>query len=490
MSEPRSIAIIGGGCSGALAALHLLRGPRPVRIHLVEPRAISGPGLAYSTDCPQHLVNVPARCMSVSPSAPQDFVEWLQSDSGSPVDPDAFLPRADFGRYVADRLESARRQARPHSILKRHQAGVLEIERERGHAILYMSDGGWLEADLVVLALGNAMPRRLPFFPRSGANPMFYESAWHPGALEVADPNSPVALIGSGLTAVDAFVGLRANGHRGVVHMISRRGLLPQPHVPMTRNPAAIPWESATLRPLVRELRDRVRSAEEQGVDWRDVIASLRGVTNELWLNFSARDRERFYRHAKVYWDAHRHRMAPQVADTIDDARRSGCLRVHAGRVQRIAEGRERLTIEVMLRSQKAAQVSAARVINCTGSEQDYRRVDSPLLRSLFGKGWLDLNPPGLGIRTGDNGAVLDRRGAAVPWLYAMGPMRIGGLLETTAVPEIREQAAALAKTLLARPSSLPARPHAVGDLDPDCFHFPNIAVDDFEHLRHGHGDR
>ena len=31
--------------------------------------------------------------------------------------------------------------------------------------------------------------------------------------------------------------------------------------------------------------------------------------------------------------------------------------------------------------------------------------------------------------------------------------MRIGGLLETTAVPEIREQAVALAKTLLGDPS-------------------------------------
>ncbi len=451
---------------------------------------MAGPGLAYSTDCSHHLLNVPARCMSVSPAAPQDFLEWLQNESGTPVAPDAFLPRADFGRYVADRLEQARRQARPHSVLKRHATEALEIERERDHAILYLADGGSLEADLVVLALGNAMPRRLPFFPRAGANSMFYESAWHPGALEVADPNSLVALIGSGLTAVDAYVGLRANGHRGVVHMISRRGLLPQAHLPISRNLSALPWESAPLRPLVRELRKRIRTAEEQGSNWRDVIASLRGVTNQLWLGFSAGDRERFYRHAKAYWDVHRHRMAPQVAEIIDDARRSGCLRVHAGRVQRIAEGRERLTIEVMLRSQKAAQIGAQRVINCTGSEQDYRRVDSPLLRSLFGKGWLDVNPPGLGIRTGNDGAVLDRRGAVVPWLYAMGPMRIGGLLETTAVPEIREQAAALAKTLLARPSSLPARPHAVRDLDPDCFHFPNVAVDDLEHLRHGHGDR
>lgn len=67
MSSLRTIAIVGAGCSGALAALHLLRSQRHARIHLIEPRSIAGTGLAYSTSCLQHLLNVPARCMSVSP---------------------------------------------------------------------------------------------------------------------------------------------------------------------------------------------------------------------------------------------------------------------------------------------------------------------------------------------------------------------------------------------------------------------------------------
>ena len=67
---------------------------------------------------------------------------------------------------------------------------------------------------------------------------------------------------------------------------------------------------------------------------------------------------------------------------------------MHAGRIQRIAEGPETLKIQVLLRSQKVAILHAQRAINCTGSEQDYRRVDSPLLRSLFSKGWLSVNAP------------------------------------------------------------------------------------------------
>ena len=458
MSKPLSIAIIGGGCSGALAALHLLRGQRPLQIHLVEPRAVAGLGLAYSTDCPHHLLNVPARCMSISPAAPQDFVEWLTEDTGAPADPDSFAPRATFGRYIVDRLETAHFQARPDTVLSRHYAEVQDIRREGERAILRLNGGEQLQADLVVLALGNAAPRRLPFFPRAGTSPMFYESAWSPGALDVVDivnADSPVILIGSGLTAVDAFVGLRANGHRGVVHMISRRGLLPQAHTSSNRSsnkksgPTLVPWESKSLLELVRELRMRTRCAEQEGSDWRDVIASLRGVTNDLWLSLTPRDRERFYRHAKAYWDVHRHRMAPQVAALIDEARRSGMLRVHAGRVQGITHREDSVKVELRLRSQESASLCAPRIVNCTGSEQDYRRLNSRLMRSLFDKGWLQANPLGVGIDTAENGAVVDRNGTAAPWLYAIGPMRIGGLLETTAVPEIREQAAALAQTLV-----------------------------------------
>lgn len=465
MPERLSIAIIGGGCSGALAALHLLRDPRPARIHLIEPRAIAGTGLAYSTDCRHHLLNVPARCMSVSPAAPRDFVEWLRNDGGAPANPDEFIARQRYGRYVADRLETARREARPHKVLLRHHAEVLEVDRQEERAVLHLNNRIRLEADSVVLALGNAAPRHLPFFPRSGTDSMFCESAWSPGALAPSDANSDVALIGSGLTAVDAFLGLRANGHRGVVHMIARRGLLPQPHAfnqphGAVNNDAGrvVLWESGKLHDLVRQVRERAAAAEEEGSNWRDVVNSLRQVTNELWHQLTPGDRERFYRHVKPYWDAHRHRMAPQSAAVLDEARRSGGLQVHAGRIQRIAEGPETLKIQVLLRSQKVAILHAQRAINCTGSEQDYRRVDSQLLRSLFSKGWLSVNPPGVGVRTMENGAVVDRHGAVLPWLFAMGPMRVGGRLETTAVPEIREQAVALAKTLLAHPVSVPAK--------------------------------
>jgi len=418
--ERRSIAIVGGGCSGALAALNLLRRGTPVQVHLIEPRGTVGVGLAYSTGCPHHLLNVPAGGMSIFPDAPNDFVDWL----GHGANRDDFAPRAMFGRYVADRLEAACRQAR---VLVRHRTEALDIERQGLRAIVHLNGGRRVEADFVVLALGN-FARSLPLF----------EPAWKSGALDVPYRDSAVAMAGSGLTAVDAYVALRANGHRGVVHMISPRGLLPEAHVRSKCTGLAISWKAARLRTLVREVREQ----SEQG-DWRDVIASLRGATNELWGRLSPADRARFFRHVKPYWDVHRHRMAPEVARMIADGRQNGSLQVHAGRVQEVVRARNGLEIDVRLRSQSSLQLCVQRAINCTGSEHDYRRVESPLLRSLFQKGWLTPGTLGFGVRTNEDGAILD-------WLYALGPMRIGGLLETTAVPEIRVQAARLAATLSA----------------------------------------
>ncbi len=459
MPAPSRIAIIGGGCSGALAALHLLGGQRPVQIHLVEPRAIAGMGLAYSTDCIEHLLNVPARCMSILPSAPGDFLDWLGNDTGLPADPDAFIARAHFGRYIADRLETARREARPNRKLLRHHAEVMDVTRERGCAILHLNGGARIEADFVVLALGNAPSRHLPFFPRAGTDARFFESAWSPGALTVADARAEIMLVGSGLTAVDALVGLRANGHRGIVRMVSRRGLVPNQHLPFKKHAGlAASWKPGTLRELVREVRRRVAAAEATGSSWCEVIDSLRRMTNRVWSSFYTRRSRAVLSSGEDLLGC---APAPHGPSCGSRGRPGAAERKFACACRpypaRIAESPDTLRIEVLMRSQQTARFCAQRIINCTGSELDYRRVDSHLMRSLFAKGWLQANPPGLGVCTVENGAVVDRDGAVLPWLHAIGPMRIGGLLETTAVPEIREQAAALAKTLLGDHSTVMA---------------------------------
>jgi len=143
--------------------------------------------------------------------------------------------------------------------------------------------------------------------------------------------------------------------------------------------------------------------------------------------------------------------MAPQIAAKVTRALEAGALRVHKGRVTHAQQDSRSATLEIKLRRGGAHAVKAQRVINCAGFEQDYRRMTDPFIRALFQKQWLTASDLGVGIKTRNDGAAVNANGSASAWLYAIGPMRIGTLLETTAVPEIREQAEEFAAMLEAR---------------------------------------
>jgi len=77
-----SVAVVGAGASGTLLALHLLRhAPWDTRIALIDRQPPFGPGLAYGTGSPSHLLNVPAGRMSAFADQPRHFGDWLERQS-------------------------------------------------------------------------------------------------------------------------------------------------------------------------------------------------------------------------------------------------------------------------------------------------------------------------------------------------------------------------------------------------------------------------
>ncbi len=66
----------------------------------------------------------------------------------------------------------------------------------------------------------------------------------------------------------------------------------------------------------------------------------------------------------------------------------------------------------------------------------------------MLAQGAMVANPLGIGVRVAENGALIDAGGVASKRIFALGPARFGTLIETTAIPEIREQAHALADWL------------------------------------------
>jgi uncharacterized NAD(P)/FAD-binding protein YdhS len=110
------------------------------------------------------------------------------------------------------------------------------------------------------------------------------------------------------------------------------------------------------------------------------------------------------------------------------------------------------LRLDIQLRTQQPERLKVDRLISCTGSEADYRRLPDPFMRSLLDSGWAQSSAVGPGLHTDRNGALVDTQGAPSTWLFTIGPPRFGDLFETTAIPELRVQAEALANHLLSTP--------------------------------------
>jgi uncharacterized NAD(P)/FAD-binding protein YdhS len=97
----------------------------------------------------------------------------------------------------------------------------------------------------------------------------------------------------------------------------------------------------------------------------------------------------------------------------------------------------------------------ADRIIDCTGMQPDIRKVPDPLVRSLLRRGWIRPGAHGLGIETDDTGAVVAADGTTNRRVYAIGSVRRGQLWEIIAVPELRQQAAALAQRIIGHAKTL-----------------------------------
>lgn len=438
--------IVGGGASGVLAAAQLLL--RGAEVTLLEPAVELGRGMAYLTKCPLHLLNVRAGNMSAFPDDSEHFLRWLERSRPGQYAECSFAPRRLYGEYIRSVLDEALRAGqgkfrhiRARAVGARVLPANVAIETESSD-VLY--------GDAAILATGNAAPAGWPGLSSEVASSgRFFNSAWMEGVFETADPHAPVLLLGSGLTAVDALLALRHYGHRGRVYMVSRRGLLPQTHVlPVYRSIRLSPC--TRLRDLVRATRLAASRTEALPAGWREAVDSIRPETNRYWRGFTVTEQRRFLRHLRPFWDTHRHRMAPQIGAVVQDSLRDGSVEILAGRTRGLCLVEDGVEVRIALRGcSGTVALTVQRVVNCTGSDADLSRSVNPLLRNLMEQGWLQPDPLRMGAWADDRGALLHARGGWQPPLYALGPLRMGTLLESIAIPEIRVQAQDVADLLM-----------------------------------------
>ena len=407
---------------------------RGVDAVLIDGSGRAGLGVAYSTRDPAHVLNVRAEVMSAWPDDLDHFVRLVEQEGGTRRD---FVQRRQFGRYLRAILEEG------------VETGCLRlVERQAVSAnpgeegwIVSVENGETIEASGLVLAIGNQPPEPLPLGQGSAR---VINNPWGAEALaaveDLAASHEDVLLVGTGLTMVDAVLSLDAAGHRGRIVGLSRRGLIPRGHAEFT--PAPVEAEDVphgNVRSLWRWLRHRGAQ-----VGWRAAIDALRPHSQWLWQSLPPGEQKRFARHARPWWDVHRHRIAPEVAQQLHDMVAQGRLEIVAGRIQSVEDDGGGLVVAYRRRgSSRIVEGRFAYMINCTGPLGAISRTRDPMLKGMLADGLARPDQLGIALDVDERSRVV---GAERAW--AMGPLTKGRYWEIIAVPDIRYQAAAVAEDI------------------------------------------
>ena len=400
--------------------------------------------------------------MSANVADPGEFLRFAQR--WPQATGDDYLPRALYGDYLEATLAHAARRCAPQARLECVRADVIALDgmRRSSPVRLQLGDGAQLQADRVVLALGNPPPAPLPGTQSLGDSARYIADPW--ATEPTVRAGETVLLIGTGLTMADVVLAGSATGRRApTFHALSRRGLLP---AQQTRLPPCATQEDrralllaacGSLRQLWRAVRALSQELDAQGGDWREAVALARALAPRLWQRLGAPERRRFLRHVRPYWDLHRHRLPESSAAALRELRRAGHVQLHAGRL--LALERAGRQIRALWQPRSGTRRSSGRSGDqLHWTDYDLRHVPSlTALADRAGPG--GSRSAGLGLATGAHGALLSASGSAADRIFYLGPLLRATHWETTAVAELREHAEQLAQRLLPVPCA--RRTHA-----------------------------
>jgi uncharacterized NAD(P)/FAD-binding protein YdhS len=441
------IAIIGAGFSGTAVGIALRRAEPHARLRIFDRSGMFGPGVAYGTASPLHLLNVPCDLLGARAENPAGFREWLGARAAAMA---PYQPRALYGRYLAEALT--------HAALEPVAGNIVRLERAARGFRLEEADGREHHADAVVLAIGHSTPAVALSLARDAATASRMWFAWRDQhRLESLAEDATVLCIGTGLTMIDmALSALEEHGARRFI-ALSSHGLTPLPHASTggagdlgERLAATIAACEPTIRACLRAFRRFVATHRER-LDWRDAIGAIRPRFPELWRRLPESERRRFLRHVKAYWEIHRHRCAYEVTHRIAGLRESGRLGIVAGRIDEIATEGDRFAVRYRPRGvTEPRSLTVDAIIDATPPCSDVRKLDDPLVRALLAHGLMRGDDLRLGIETDAAGRVVDCDGRAIERLYYVGPWLRARDWEATAVAELRKCASVSAQELVA----------------------------------------
>jgi uncharacterized NAD(P)/FAD-binding protein YdhS len=446
----KRLVIVGGGVSGYLLLMNLLRFHKsgPAEIILLEKESLERVGLAYSTDDDFHLLNVPASNMSAFADDKEHFTSWLQQN-GYAYSLQSFVPRKIYRKYILSSFKALMDQkpAQLHIHLMQDEAIDVDVNAKT----VLLKNGAPLRFDTMVLAVGSFPPDPLGLTDKAYIDsPNYHHSAWERSAYEGIKSNDSVFIIGTGLTMVDTVARLHSMQHAGSIIALSRHGLIPATHHTVKPYPSfygELAGNTSMLE-IFRIVRRHLHHAAKNGLNWRAVLDSMRSYTPALWMELPGSEKKSFMEHLRHIWDASRHRMPHESSAMMQEMLESGKAKIIAGRITAIA-CRPDGSFDISYRERGTRQVKSLHsnvIINCMGPSGSYKNIKSVLITNLLNKGVLAADAFRLGVNCTHDGAVVGSDGIASNCIFTIGSPRKGVLWETTAIPEIRLQAQQLAQ--------------------------------------------
>jgi uncharacterized NAD(P)/FAD-binding protein YdhS len=200
---------------------------------------------------------------------------------------------------------------------------------------------------------------------------------------------------------------------------------------------------------LLKQIRNRIKQRKEQGLSWHGVIDSLRPYNQLIWSNFTLNEKRSFLRHLRPYWDVHRHRMSSEIFGLLQKEIESRKTILLSGRIVNLYPKENKLQAEIKLRSSSHITIHEFDfAVDATGMQIiKHNNIDS-FYDNLLKNNLASLDQLKIGIRVNLNNQLLDSSNNIVNNIYGLGPVALGSLWETIAVPEISKMAFALKNTL------------------------------------------
>ncbi len=428
------VTIIGGGFSGTMLAVNLLKKTnKKIVINIIDKNNLFCRGTAYSSFDKMHLLNVQTEKMGAFHDDIEHFYKWLTENQEKwrcekeyedlILEKGTFFPRWLYGSYLEDIFNEYAKSNKVRKITS--EVVDIHFSNENKSSNIVLENGEKIESNVVIIATGNEPPTEVSGW----LNPWKLDNKdiLNKGYLSTFSKEDSIGIVGSGLTMVDIVMTLYNNEFKGRIYAYSKSSRLPQPHL------ASYQPYSGDFKPLeynkLIDLISKFKAELKKGThDWRALIDYLRPNTPEIWKKLSLKDKRIFIARLFNIWNTHRHRMPQQSHEIVNQLIRSGQLAL----VNKRLTGNENLGHKL--------------IINCTGPSLNISKTKNKLIRNLVDKGVVELSSLSMGIKLirSDSFKVSNERP-----IYAMGTPIFSEYLETTAVPELRVQAHLVAEEVL-----------------------------------------